>query len=193
MKSKEVLYAVIGGCFGAFITMLVGLFIPVGVVAQSQPTDAVFHTIQCKGIEVVDENGETLVRIRSGLFGGIVTVRGKEGKGVAELSVGEYGGTVWLEGNNGEPSAVIRSTDHGGEVVVSNLSGHTRVVMYAYDDRGFVDVKGLWPTVFARLEETKYGGCVSVFSQGERRAVMSVDENGNGVVNTWDKNGNPLK
>ena len=188
MKRKEVLYAVIGGCFGALITMLVGLFIPVGVVAQSQPTDAVFHTIQCKGIEVVDESGETRVRIRSSLFGGLVTVRGKEGKGLAELSVSRYGGTVWLEGNNGEPSAAVRSTDHGGEIAVSNLSGHTRVVMYVLDDRGFVDVKGLWPTVFARLEEAKYGGRVSVFSQGEPRAVMFVDENGNGVINTWDKN-----
>lgn len=193
MKRKEVLCAVIGGCFGTFITMLVGLFIPIGVVAQSQPTDAVFHTIQCKGIEVVDESGETRVKIRSGFFGGIVTVRGKEGKGVAELSVGEYGGTVWLEGNNGEPSAAIRSTHHGGEVVVSNLSGHKRVGMYVYDDRGFVDVVGLWPTKFARLEETKYGGRVSVFGQGNPRAVMSVDENGNGSVSTWDKNGDRLR
>ena len=39
MKRKEVLIAVIAGCFGAVITMGVGLFIPVGVVAQSQPTD----------------------------------------------------------------------------------------------------------------------------------------------------------
>ena len=68
MKRKEVLYAVIGGCFGAFITMLAGLFIPVGVVAQSQSTDAVFNTIQCKGIKVVDESGETRVRIRSQVF-----------------------------------------------------------------------------------------------------------------------------
>ena len=189
MKRKEVLYAVIGGCFGALIAMLVGLFIPVGIVAQSQPTDAVFHTIQCKGIEVVDESGETTVRIRSSFYGGDITVRGNKGKGVAALSVGEYGGTVWLEGNSGEPSAVMRSTDHGGEIVVSNLSGHKRVEMYVLDGRGFVDVKGLWPTVFARLEETKYGGRVSVFSQGEHRAVMSVDENGNGAVSTWDKNG----
>ena len=168
MKSKEVLYAVIGGCFGAFITMLVGLFIPVGVVAQSQPTDAVFHTIQCKGIEVVDESGETRVRIRSGLFGGFVTVRGKEGKAVAELGINKYGGSVWLQGKTGNASAVMRSSDHGGEIAVCNSFGEKRVVIYVLDDHGFVDVKGLWPSVLAR---------------------MSVDENGNGVVNTWDKNG----
>lgn len=172
MKRKEVLYAVIGGCFGALIAMLVGLFIPVGVVAQSQPTDAAFHTIQCKGIEVVDEDGETRVRIRSGPFGGLVTVRGKEGKATAELSVNEYGGVLWLQGKTGNASAVIRSTDHGGEIDVCNSFGEKRVVMYVLDDHGFVDVKGLWPTVLAR---------------------MSVDENGNGAVSTWDKKGYRLR
>lgn len=37
MKRKELFYAVIGGCFGAAITMLVGLFTPIKVDAQSQP------------------------------------------------------------------------------------------------------------------------------------------------------------
>ena len=40
MKRKDVLIAVIGGCVGALVTMSAGLFAPVGVVAQSQPTDA---------------------------------------------------------------------------------------------------------------------------------------------------------
>ena len=41
MKRKEVLIAaVVGGCIGAVLTMGVGLFAPVGVAAQSQPTDA---------------------------------------------------------------------------------------------------------------------------------------------------------
>lgn len=148
------------------VGIIIGQIITPDIEAQS---NGVFDKITCREIEVIDKHGETQVRVRSGFFGGLVTVRGKEGKGVAELSVGEYGGTVWLEGSNGEPSAAIRSTDHGGEVLVSNLSGHKRVVMYVYDDRGFVDVKGLWPTVFAR---------------------MSVDENGNGIINTWDRNGN---
>ena len=37
MKRKELFYAVIGGCFGAAITMLVGLISPIKVGAQSQP------------------------------------------------------------------------------------------------------------------------------------------------------------
>ena len=40
MKRQDVLIAVIGSCIGALVTMGVELFAPVGVVAQSQPTDA---------------------------------------------------------------------------------------------------------------------------------------------------------
>ena len=40
------------------------------------------------------------------------------------------------------------------------------------------------------LGDTKYGGRVDVFNkQGKNRAVMSVNEYGNGAVSTWDKNG----
>ena len=54
MKRKEVLMAVIGGFFGALVTMMVGLFLPMGVVAQSYNQDAVFGTITCRKIEVVE-------------------------------------------------------------------------------------------------------------------------------------------
>ena len=41
-----------------------------------------------------------------------------------------------------------------------------------------------------RLGDTEHGGRVDVFNkQGENRAVMSVNEYGNGAVSTWDKNG----
>ena len=46
---------------------------------------------------------------------------------------------------------------------------------------------------FARavsLGYTEHGGRVDVFNkQGENRAVMSVNEYGNGAISTWDKNG----
>ena len=70
MKRKEVLIAVIAGCFGAVITMGVGLFIPVGVVAQSQPTDAEFETITCGRLRVVDGKGNALVDLYNNGLGG---------------------------------------------------------------------------------------------------------------------------
>ena len=41
-----------------------------------------------------------------------------------------------------------------------------------------------------KLGDTEHGGRVDVYNkQGENRAVMSVNEYGNGAVSTWDKNG----
>ena len=37
MKRKEMFYAVIGGCFGAVITMMVGLISPLHGIALSPP------------------------------------------------------------------------------------------------------------------------------------------------------------
>lgn len=53
MKRKELFYAVIGGCIGALITMIVGLLSPLHVIAQSQPTDAEFGTLRCREIGIV--------------------------------------------------------------------------------------------------------------------------------------------
>ena len=40
------------------------------------------------------------------------------------------------------------------------------------------------------LHSTESGGRVNVYNNQEKtRAVMAVNECGNGVVNTWDKNG----
>ena len=42
----------------------------------------------------------------------------------------------------------------------------------------------------AEMEVTEHGGRIDVFNnQGENRAVMSVNEYGNGAVSTWDKQG----
>lgn len=70
MKRKEVLIAVVTGCFSAVIAMGVGLFIPVGVVAQSQPTNAEFETITCGRLRVVDGKGNALVDLYNNGLGG---------------------------------------------------------------------------------------------------------------------------
>ena len=100
MKRKEVLIAVIGGCFGALVTMGVGLFSPVGVVAQNQ--DVVFGKITCTEIEVIDSLGERRCFIFSGTEGGTVLVSGK-GEGKAVMGINEYGNgaiSAWDKNGN---------------------------------------------------------------------------------------------
>lgn len=127
MKRKEVLVAaVVGGCIGAVLTMSVGLFMPVGVVAQSYNHDATFGTITCRRIEVVE------------LY---PTTKGE-----------------WRD----IPMVIIGSDEDGGSVTVWDYKRPTGV-----------------PSALLSLHEKK----------GELRALMGVNEYGNGVVATWDKNG----
>ena len=62
MNTKERLYAVIGGCVGAVLTMVVCSVVPIG--AQSKADR--FGEITCNGIKVVNRNGRTMVELGSG-------------------------------------------------------------------------------------------------------------------------------
>ena len=112
MKRKEVLIAaVVGGCIGAVLTMSVGLFMPVGVVAQSYNHDATFGTITCRLIRVVNERGIT--RGYMSPYGGV----GVYGKEKLAVSIGGDGVFVFREGL-GTVAAEMGIDEHGGVVAV---------------------------------------------------------------------------
>ena len=140
MKRKEVLIAaVVGGCIGAVLTMSVGLFMPVGVVAQSYNHDATFGWITCRGIEVVDSSGEVMCRIWDIANGGSVTVFGKGTvRGQARMLIGNAGGVVDVLGKEGIGGgwASMHTDEHGGIVEVANNQSKKRAAMSvnAYDN-----------------------------------------------------------
>ena len=122
MKRKEVLIAaVVGGCIGAVLTMSVGLFIPVGVVAQSNNHDVTFGTITCGMIKVVDERGITRSYINA--YGGIVYCD-SEGKTSVAIGRGDKGGGVFVFRKGlGTLAAEMGIDEHGGVVAVYNNQG----------------------------------------------------------------------
>ena len=124
-------------------------------------SNGVFDKITCREIEVIDKDGETTILVQDGA----VSVHGKNG-GIVFISATEHGGIVLVRGNDGG-IASMSATEHGGVVDVSgNDSGSTK------------------------MGTDEHGGRVDVFNnQGKNRAVMGVNEYGNGVVSTWDKNG----
>ena len=61
MKAKERLYAVIGGCVGAVLTMVVCSFLPLG--AQSQGGS--FGEITCTGLKVVNARNNEIISLSS--------------------------------------------------------------------------------------------------------------------------------
>ena len=127
MNAKESLYAVIGGCVGAVLTMVVCSFSP--LAAQSRSDD--FGKITCTGLTVVHpESGEKRITLSpflglrildlgvgSGLSGGLKVVDTK-GKIVAAIFSGEHGGVVGVYDNKGQAVVGIDSGEHGGLVEV---------------------------------------------------------------------------
>lgn len=75
MNRKASLYAVIGGCVGAVLTMAVCSVIPLG----AQNGDATFGEITCTRLKMVDAVGATLVTLDTFGNGGVVAVMAKRG------------------------------------------------------------------------------------------------------------------
>ena len=183
MTRKEALCAVIGGVVGAVLVMAVGSFAPLG--AQSEVADAEFGTITCSKLVVRDNRFSPIaVKTEIDTFGVNVSgkdgrrttlgfagvfVSGKEGKGRALVIVGEDGGSVRVFGKDGEGSAQMVINDNGGSVAVRGKDGEGSAKMAINDNGGSVAVHGKGNT--------------------DSRAVMGVNEYGNGAVSTWDKNG----
>ena len=86
------------------------------------------------------------------------------------------------------------STSRSAKAAVGLVSNEVGNTMSVYNKGPKVvregDILNYMAHEAVRLGDTEYGGRVDVFNkQGENRAVMSVNEYGNGAVSTWDKNG----
>lgn len=134
MRRKESLYAVIGGCVGAVLTMAMCSVLPLG--AQNEAKDAEFGAITCESIRVVSPGksptssttvgagvimvsggeGSVGVTIVSSSDGGIIAVRNKGG-GMAKMMIDGYGGRVEVYGKNsskGQATMGVNEYGNGG-------------------------------------------------------------------------------
>ena len=123
--------------------------------------------------------------------GGAVSVHGKDGEGTAGMKITEYGGLVTVHGKDGEGMAGMSIYKNGGSVSVYGKDGEGVAGMNIYKNGGSVYVHRKDGGGMARMEIDEDGGSVYVHGKGNsvRRAVMGVNEYGNGAVSTWDKNG----
>ena len=82
----------------------------------------------------------------------------------------------------------LRVVDAGGD----GLAG---VIMGVNKNGGMVQVRGKGSTAAVQVGIKEHGGAVAVYGKGsdKSRAIMSVNEYGNGGVSAWDKNGYRLE
>ena len=172
MKTKEWLFAVIGGVVGAVLTMAAGSLAPLG--AQNEVREAEFGTITCRKIKVVDAEG----KICAVMSEGFVVVADKESE--AGVSMGD--GYVRVKGKDGH-GVFIGGRERGGQILVEGNDGNPRVrISGIYDDENIsVFAKGaLTPGVHIGANER--GGKIEVGCDGRRQFVGISAENSGGKV-----------
>ena len=202
MKKKEAWYAVIGGCVGAVLTLVVCSFSPLGAQSQS---DGNFDTIRCRRLivfkpgsvpgleyqervlEEVDERLGARVSVLNLLgnhpravsmgideHGGKVSVLGKNGD--VDFFTDEHGGRVNVRGKNRLGGAAIGVDEHGGSVDVVGKDEKSIAIMHINEELGgSVEV---------------YGGMVTVYGgDGKSSASMVISEKYGGMVGVTDNNG----
>ena len=175
MRRKEVLYAVIGGVVGAVLVMAAGLFSPLG--AQNEVADAEFGEITCRRIRVVGSSSDN-----TDLFPGMILLN--SGDGGTSASISALDDLAMLDLGN----VTMSSVSANGTITVNGVNGEVK--MNVNEHGGYVLARSK-DKGFAQISVDEHGGSVSVFGKGDKtsRAVMSVNEYGNGAVSTWDKNG----
>ena len=191
MNAKERLYAVIGGCVGAVLTMAVCSLLPLG--AQSQGED-VFDEITCTKLTVINAENNEIITLGSNPKFGHALVRLCDSDG----SVLE--GLILAAGNGGSISSLsqrglfnIGYDEHGASITLfGERDGGEYVELGIGEHGGRVRVGGpARDGSHARMGVSEHGGEVAVFGNGSSKgqAVMGINEYGNGAVSTWDKNG----
>ena len=189
MKYREKLgYIALGGFLMLVGMLAAGLTSPSG--AFNNAPDAVFGTITCREIKVVDAEGELGAEMRGDEYGkgGVVRVYSKDGKTGASMVVDEHGGRLRVVGEEGKSRAEM-GIYGGGYVLVADKDTLTSgASMRIYEHGGAVSVFG--GISGASMVVDKDGGVVRVVGEeGISGASMGVNEYGNGEVTTTDKNG----
>lgn len=193
-KHYLVISGIVGGIIGRVLTAL--LVSPV-TAQRDKFGDIECGTIRCSGLTIVDAiDRDAKLGVSLGYapgHGGYVYVNNGNGKPRVRLSGSFLNNAVDVVRNQ---KVVVSLTDAGG---TKSLGGFITVEGRNPTEGVSVGLsfKGMSVDVYggedgkstASLVGGKHGGRVEVSGKGKGAAVMAINENGNGAVSTWDKNG----
>ena len=165
MNKKERLYAVIGGCVGAVLTMLVCSFFPLDVRSQAHR----FGEITCTELKVLSINGNEMIKLTSDEQGGRVSIYATDKiRGAIGMGISEHGGRVTVMGKDG--NAMVDINKHGGLVTVLGKSDDGSVTM-EIDEIGAGTVSVVSEKVdgdadFISIHHDGHGGSIKLWGRG---------------------------
>ena len=182
MKHYLLISGIVGGVIGSVLTAL--LVSP--VTAQRDK----FGVVECSELRIVDEDGNWATRLGVGAPGGYVMAFGKDDNSMVMLGFGKDGPAVTIGNEDG--IAEILVSEDGGDFRVYGKDGQLAAVLGTSAAGGggrslFLGKDGA-PKVTIGITE-QGDGIFSVAGKSEGRVILSIDDNGSGVVETYDKNG----
>ena len=194
MNTKERLYAVIGGCVGAVVMMVVSSFLPSG--AQSQGDN--FGEITCTGLKVINPTGRTMVEIAFEETGGTIGIRSNAPGYFPEvrLEVGQDGGHIICYSHSDTLVDVVTSrgnvgmgyglgNEEGGSIQIGDGLLEKSVIIEGNEHGGYIRLHGKGEdSGRAAMSVTEHGGMVGVAGMGKDPALayMGFNEHGGGVT-----------
>ena len=140
-------------------------------------------------VTVYDDKENPVTKLGVNENGGLVGVSDKGGEYRASLGVDEHGGSVNVWHKDGKLKGFLSVDNDGGLVSVRSNDGKSTSALGLGKHGGYLLVSGNDGAVKVWLRVTEHGGYVEVTGKAEGRAVMGMNEYGNGAVSTWDKNG----
>ena len=93
-----------------------GLMVVVGGLMAAKGVTEAPDVVQAKKFEVVNDEGEILVRIGGRTFGGFLSLYNMAGKPIATLSTSPRGGAISINDNSAKPNVLILADRDGGNV-----------------------------------------------------------------------------
>ena len=138
---------------------------------------------------------------------GGIYIRGNEANKASSVSIyiGDNGGSISIDDNTDNEVIHLHVDELGGRLDVDNIGkvacsqlkvigpdNKTGILLEADNPQGGeIAIVGEDGSTVAKLASGDYGGRLVIFGKqgGTSRALVGVNEYGNGVVNTWDKRG----
>ena len=162
-------------------------------------------------VVIRDVEGKSWTELGTDEHGGSVIVWGKDQISRATLGVGEHGGRVNAFDKDGKTRTGINITEHGSFVITRDKEGKSSamlnvdeqsggVIAYGKDRKSSVSIgagdglrfgaAGTDGKPKVTIGVSKQGdGIIGVAGNSEGAVILSIDDYGNGVVETYDKNG----
>jgi hypothetical protein len=108
--------------------------------ATNKPVYRFLYPLSGRGFWVYGADGKPTVFLYSGLYGGSLGLRNRDGSAAIEIGAEEFGGGIVVFGEKSKPAVRMKATLYGGAIGVLNKDGNPVAGIMAVEKGGQIEV-----------------------------------------------------